>query len=235
MPNRFSSSAEPFSKWFAVLLLALVFLSPSLSARAEDKPISLDRYTIQTQTVEDAPRVGKDSLARVLLEKAVSSYVGIPYRRGGTGFRGIDCSGLTRRCYAETLGIELPHSALAQRHVAVLRDVPMKPEVFRPLDLLFFATKRKRVNHVGIYLFDGKFLHATSKGGVIVSHLREKYWKRRLVAARRPETVALRRLGTAERKTVLAALNSAKRLHDTGGGTDTPKGRTLSSISNAAN
>jgi len=233
MPNRFSSSAEPFPKWFAVLLLVLVFLSPPLSARAEDKPTPLDRCTIQPQTVEDALRVGKDSLAGLLLEKAVSSYVGIPYRRGGTGFRGIDCSGLTRRCYAETLGIELPHSALAQRRVAVLRDLTMKPEAFRPLDLLFFATKRKRVNHVGIYLSDGKFLHATIKGGVIVSHLREKYWKLRLVAARRPETAALGRLGRAERKTVLAALNSAKWLRDAGGGNDAPMGRALSSISTA--
>lgn len=126
-------------------------------------------------------------------EDTVNEFLGIPYRRGGTGGNGIDCSGLSRRFYLEMFGIDLPHSSKEQCRLNIFDKVPLNPEAFESRDLLFFQNKSKRINHVGIYLEDGKFLHATPRNGVIISSLDESYWKRRLVASRRIKDTVLER------------------------------------------
>ena len=123
--------------------------------------------------------------------KRFLAYVGTPYRSGGTGASGIDCSGLVQRYCAEVYGVQLPHSAYLQSRSRFLEKVPNDPNAFRPGDLLFFKTRSKRINHVAIYISDGKFLHATNSGGVIISRVNESYWRKRLAAARRaPDSIA---------------------------------------------
>ena len=119
------------------------------------------------------------------LAESACKYLGIPYIRGGTGKRGFDCSGLTKQIYSEIFGLNLPHNSYEQSRLNILENVPLNDEEFEPSDLLFFAYKKKRINHVGIYLSDGKFLHASPKGGVKISNLDDPFWKHMLVASRR--------------------------------------------------
>ncbi|XCI75207.1 MAG: C40 family peptidase [Flavobacteriales bacterium] len=116
----------------------------------------------------------------------VKSYLGTPYKYGGNSRTGIDCSALIINVF-EPYAITLPRisSEQAQEGTFIPKDRVQKG------DLLFFATgrSRKKINHVGIVLNveddDMAFIHASSSSGVTISRLKETYWKRRFVTARR--------------------------------------------------
>ena len=107
--------------------------------------------------------------------------LGTPYHYGGSSPRGFDCSGLVYYAFRET-GVRVPRTTRAQlRHA---KPVPLSQ--LRPGDLLFFNQHSSRVSHVGIYVGDGWFIHAPSRGRrVSYDSLQDSYWKPRLVAAGR--------------------------------------------------
>lgn len=117
-----------------------------------------------------------------LVEQAMT-YLGTPYRRGGTTRHGVDCSGLVGAVYGEQ-GLDMPRTAaqqFAEGMAVAARDL-------RPGDLVFFRDTYKRgISHVGIYIGDGRFLHAAGRRhGVIVSELSRPYYRIRYAGARRP-------------------------------------------------
>ena len=112
-------------------------------------------------------------------------YLGVPYRRGGTGIQGFDCSGFVQAMYENTLGLVLPHNAKAQAAVTEKID---KSEL-QPGDLVFFNTLRRAFSHVGIYIGDGKFIHSPRSGGEVrIEDMRDSYWVKRFNGARRVNT-----------------------------------------------
>ncbi|OYV74608.1 MAG: hypothetical protein B7Z66_15855 [Chromatiales bacterium 21-64-14] len=119
------------------------------------------------------------------INRAVVDYAlglqGTPYRYGGDSpATGFDCSGFVAYVY-RALGVRLPHSAAAM--AAVARPVPVSR--MRLGDLLFFDTRGAPYSHVGLYVGDGRFIHAPTSGGdVTLSSLRQPYWARRFEGAR---------------------------------------------------
>lgn len=119
------------------------------------------------------------------------SYIGTPYRLGGTTRRGIDCSAFMQKIY-ESEGIELPRVSRSQADVGV----PVSRGELQKGDLIFFSTtSRTRVTHVGMVYDvtpDGKvsFIHASSSRGVMVSDLDQSYWAKRYRLARRIDEFA---------------------------------------------
>ncbi len=111
------------------------------------------------------------------------TYLGTPYRRGGTTRRGVDCSGLVGAVYGEQ-GLDLPRTAAQQ----FAEGAAVAVSDLRPGDLVFFRDTYKRgISHVGIYVGDGRFLHAANRRhGVIVSELSRPYYRLRYAGARRP-------------------------------------------------
>jgi hypothetical protein len=117
-------------------------------------------------------------------EDEVKEYLGTPYRKGGTTRKGMDCSGFARTVYDRLLGLDLPHSSGDQFHSSELQKINTRE--LQTGDLVFFANKKKkRINHVGVYLSDGQFIHASSSEGITVSSLDDKYWKQRFVGSKR--------------------------------------------------
>ncbi len=112
--------------------------------------------------------------------KTASIYRGVPYRFGGVDNNGFDCSGYTMTVFAKH-NITLPR----------LADVQFKEGIFvlkkdlQPGDLVFFTTYEKGASHVGIYAGSGRFWHASSSKGVMLSALDEEYWKKRYIGSRR--------------------------------------------------
>ena len=132
-------------------------------------------------TAATAPALG--SRLQNVLQNALA-LIGTPYRWGGTGTDGFDCSGLVGYVFRNALGIELPR---VSRDLAKSGEQVSDRSLLSPGDLVFFARHaRGRVDHVGIYLGDGRFLHAPRTGKQVeVSSLDNAYWNDRFVQARR--------------------------------------------------
>ena len=97
---------------------------------------------------------------------------GIPYRHGGLNKRGIDCSGFVYLTYRNKFGINLPRSTEQQSHIGIQVD----PRAIRAGDLVFFSSLFTDT-HVGIYLSNRKFLHASTSRGVMISNMDNDYWR----------------------------------------------------------
>ncbi|MDL2215256.1 NlpC/P60 family protein [Dysgonomonas sp. OttesenSCG-928-M03] len=107
----------------------------------------------------------------------VSLWLGTPYRYGGNTKKGTDCSGFVGQVYRRVYGKELERSSdnQAKKNVREIRKGSLEPG-----DLVFFRTLRnsKKIDHVGIFLKNGRFIHASTSKGVIVSSLDEEYYRK---------------------------------------------------------
>ena len=114
------------------------------------------------------------------LTRTAMRYLGVPYMWGGESFSGVDCSGFVQAVFRHN-GIELPRTADAQFEVGHR----IASAGLQPGDLVFFQTYALGASHVGIYLGDGQFVHASSSNGVRVDSLSEDYYSSRFIGARR--------------------------------------------------
>jgi cell wall-associated NlpC family hydrolase len=152
------------------LTIGLLLLSGMLVAGCTSSRPSTDETTTVQAPDDVEPR----------LRSAADQWDGVPHKWGGTSQQGVDCSGLVQSVYASQFGVSLPRTTEDQ--VSVGRKV--RRSALRPGDLVFFRHARKKY-HVGIYLSDGEFLHASSSTGVTVSALDQPYWTERWWQARR--------------------------------------------------
>ncbi|ALB67467.1 bifunctional murein DD-endopeptidase/murein LD-carboxypeptidase [Cronobacter dublinensis] len=109
-----------------------------------------------------------------------ADWKGVRYRLGGSTKSGIDCSGFVQRTFREQFGLELPRSTYEQQEMGKSVDRTR----LRTGDLvLFHAGSTGR--HVGIYIGNNQFVHASTRSGVMISNMDEPYWKKRYNEARR--------------------------------------------------
>ena len=161
--------------------------SLSLSDRAFGLAAGVNRFLSPAMSL-DLPAeaigtpVADDSKVKTVLQKALA-LLGTPYRWGGSDpDKGFDCSGLVGYVFRNALGIELPR---VSRDMARSGELVTDRTKLAAGDLVFFGRKG-RVNHVGIYVGEGRFVHAPSRGkDVTVSSLDQGYWSGRFMQARR--------------------------------------------------
>ncbi|MBM3416504.1 MAG: NlpC/P60 family protein [Bacteroidetes bacterium] len=154
-------------------------LSKLLAARTAEVEMAsptLLKYAVLLDTkVESLP-------SKELLEKADEWY-GVRYRRAGNTKSGVDCSGFTVAVFAAVYGMQLPRVSREQYRIS--RKISTTE--LREGDLVFFNTTGRGVSHVGIYLGNNRFIHASVSKGVMVNSLFEKYYLQRFVGAGRIE------------------------------------------------
>jgi cell wall-associated NlpC family hydrolase len=113
----------------------------------------------------------------------VLTSIGVDYKYGGNSHAtGFDCSGLVAHVFHEGYGVTLPRNTYGQSQVGQ----PVSAEELQPGDLVFYNTLDRPFSHVGIYLGDGRFIHAPKTGSAVrIENLKSNYWSKRWSGARR--------------------------------------------------
>ncbi|MCB9046214.1 MAG: C40 family peptidase [Chitinophagales bacterium] len=161
-------------------------ISISPSASRQIKVIAGDK--LKPQPVVSDELLSKYATMIGLVPKAMSNYIlykfiddwyGVKYSYGGTDKSGIDCSAFVQKLYEEVFCTELVRTSRDQFHSCkMVWDIDNLIEG----DLVFFRTRGKRISHVGIYLANNFFVHASSSG-VMISNITESYWSKRFAGA----------------------------------------------------
>lgn len=133
--------------------------------------------------------ISEEELEKIKEERSkivvlASRYLGVRYRWGGTTASGFDCSGFVKHVYSQ-VGENLPRSSWEQFNVGT----PIEKSELKPGDRVFFTTYRRGPSHVGIYIGEGKFIHASSKRGsryVKIDNLNSAFYTRKYIGAKRP-------------------------------------------------
>lgn len=170
-----------FSGWLG--LVVLLCMLPRCAGMQSSPRFNEDggRNGRREKTHARRPAVSSNLFERLLMQQ-IEAYLGVPYKWGGTTARGMDCSGFVSVVYKKTVNLTLPHNA-GQMYQ---RGQPVTRERLELGDLVFFENiESSGVSHVGIFVGDSKFAHASTTRGVIISGLGEKYYRRRYVGARR--------------------------------------------------
>ncbi len=122
-----------------------------------------------------------ESLTNINLLRIIDEWWGTNYCIGGSTRNCIDCSGFSNMLMQNVYNVSLPRTAQEQYNMSNHIDL----EEMREGDLVFFYTGGREISHVGVYLLNNKFVHASSSGGVMVNDLNDNYWKSRFKGAGR--------------------------------------------------
>lgn len=163
------------------LTLAIALFLSILSAQAQTKSVPNQNADKQQDEQESLAKdyfsqvmgVALSATSNVKLFQFVYDWIGTPYRFGGDSRRGIDCSAFTKELYNKVFNLTIKRNS---------RDIfsmvsPVGREELKEGDLVFFKIHSRSISHVGIYLGNGRFAHASLKG-VAVSNLDDAYYSR---------------------------------------------------------
>ena len=141
-----------------------------------DQAESVDIQTPISPSLEINPAIDRHKVLT-----GIMGLMGTRYRRSGGDSNGFDCSGFSSKIFTDELGITLPRSCREQYKTGI----PIVRDSLKFGDLIFFKTRKKRPSHVGIYVGDGLFAHASLSLGVTISLIESKYYRKRYIGARR--------------------------------------------------
>ncbi|MGC7560880.1 NlpC/P60 family protein [Pasteurella sp. PK-2025] len=158
-------------KSFFIMMLAIFFSACSSAPK-----------TSSEQNIRYVGELNDPIMTITLLSEQQREWAGTPYRLGGQSRQGIDCSGFVQKTFLDRFNVKLPRMTVEQaKHGKFIS----KSEI-QTGDLVFFKTGRgPNGYHVGIYVKEDLFLHASTKGGVIYSSLNSPYWSKKYWQARR--------------------------------------------------
>lgn len=133
-----------------------------------------------SRAAPDTDQTWTASETEARLQAAADRWENVPHEWGGTSAEGVDCSGLIQSVFEEEFQLSVPRTTEQQSQVGRV----VSRSALQPGDLVFFRIESKK-RHVGIYLSDGSFLHASASEGVTISSLDRSYWADRWWHARR--------------------------------------------------
>ncbi len=156
--------------YLIILSFALLVISCKPSAR----------YRSNHENPETEERSGYNIIESSNLNDYIRQWLNSPYKYGGMSKKGVDCSGFTSRMMEDVYNFQIPRTAEEQyENGRKISDGRM-----RAGDLVFFRNVRgKGIDHVGVYLGNKSFAHASNNAGVIISDLDEDYYRKRYVGA----------------------------------------------------
>jgi lipoprotein Spr len=166
------------------IVLALFISVSATTVQAQTKAIPTPSQETDKSSDDQDKSLLKDYLSQIMgvalsttsnvkLFQFVYDWIGTPYRFGGSSKKGIDCSAFTKELYSKVFNLDIERNS---------RDIfsmvsPVKKDELQEGDLVFFKIHSSHISHVGIYLGNNKFAHASSKG-VAISNLDDDYYSR---------------------------------------------------------
>lgn len=164
---------------FLILLSQFLFLS-IVKANGKDTTGNFDSLEAEQMMLRWCFKFSNQfgfnisSISNPELYMVAGEWMGTPYKYGGRNKKGIDCSGFTCEVYKSAL--KKPINGSAQQLFKLSREIASSE--LKEGDLVFFKIRRKTISHVGIYLGENKFIHASLSNGVIVSDLKDPYYSK---------------------------------------------------------
>jgi cell wall-associated NlpC family hydrolase len=151
----------------------------------------LAKANVSTKNAEGITITFLDILANTVIQEVLASAIsleGTKYKYGGASPNtGFDCSGFVNYVYNKAANLQLPRTT---KGISRYGESVSKDDL-APGDLVFFNTARRAFSHVGIYIGDGNFIHAPSRGGAVrIESMQTSYWKARFDGAKRLDNIA---------------------------------------------
>jgi lipoprotein Spr len=162
-------------------ILTIFLLCFTLSAvqaqttQAKKEPVKTeDPDNLLSGYLSQVMGVALSATSNLKLYQFIYDWIGTPYRFGGSTRKGIDCSAFTKEIYDKVFNTVIKRNS---REIFSM-STPVAREDLREGDLVFFKIKSRSITHVGVYLGDNRFAHASTTRGVVLSSLDEPYYKR---------------------------------------------------------
>lgn len=160
------------------LVIALFFSMLAAQAQTKTVPVQApdktdDQESLAKDYLSQIMGVALNATSNIKLFQFVYDWIGTPYRFGGSSKKGIDCSAFTKELYEKVFNLDIKRNS---------RDIfsmvsPVAKDDLKQGDLVFFKIHSRSISHVGIYLGDGRFAHASSRG-VAISNIDDPYYSR---------------------------------------------------------
>ena len=173
-------------KKIIVLLMTVFFLS-SFGIVAQERTLAknVKITTVQDDSSEDPDNLATEYFSQIMgvalssnsnlnLYQFIYDWIGTPYRLGGKSKKGVDCSGFVGEIYGKVFNAIIGDNSRKMFNMVS----PISRQELKVGDLVFFKIRSRAITHVGIYIGDDKFAHASSSRGVRISNLEEPYCKR---------------------------------------------------------
>ncbi|MCP3898502.1 MAG: hypothetical protein GY707_02065 [Desulfobacteraceae bacterium] len=156
------------------IIFVLLFILPNLGGCS-----SKDSADTKPHEKKTSQTISNDKIKKIIL-KEFRKWEGTPHKMGGYSKKGIDCSGFANYMYKKLFNIEVPRST----KLFLKQGVKIKKSKLKPGDLVIFSPPTYP-RHVGIYVGNDKFIHASTSKGVMMSDLKNPYWLKYYLMSRR--------------------------------------------------
>ncbi|RZK49530.1 MAG: glycoside hydrolase [Pedobacter sp.] len=158
---------------FTIILIGSLNSAFAQSKAKNDTQLA-DPDNLASQYFSQVMGVAVNATSNIKLYKFIYEWIGTPYIFGGNTKRGIDCSAFAKAIYEKVFNTSILRNS---RDIFSMTD-PLSKDELKEGDLVFFKIKSKSISHVGVYLGDNRFAHASTSGGVRISNLNEPYYTR---------------------------------------------------------
>src|SRR5690606_20447758 len=166
------------------LIFTLLLVSTMLAGKAQSSKTTSSNSVPKTET-SDPDNLASQFFSQVMgvaisatsntkMYQFIYDWLGTPYRFGGNTKKGIDCSGFAKAMYDKVFNTNILRNS---RDIFSMTN-PLSKDELKVGDLVFFKIKSRSITHVGVYLGDNRFAHASTSKGVVISDLDEPYYKR---------------------------------------------------------
>ena len=156
-------------------IACVFFITLCSSVKAQQAPETNDPDNLAKEYFSQIMGVATSATSNTKMYQFIYDWIGTPYRLGGSSKNGVDCSKFVAELYDQVFNTSVGYNS---RNIYSKVDMKVAKSDLQPGDFVFFKIRSRNITHIGVYLGDDKFAHASSSRGVMISNLNDAYWRR---------------------------------------------------------